>query len=75
MRRVLALWTSSGLALAIDPTTLSDKLRAIVVSAVCLGCTILVAWVAMPANKPGKWTDPAREPLTAYRFPFPRQCG
>ena len=56
MRRVLALWTSSDLALAIAPTTLSDRLRVIVASAVCRGCAIpAVARVAMPANKPGKW--------------------
>ena len=72
MRWVLSLWTSSGLALAIDPTTLSDRLRAIVVSVVYRGCAIPVAWGAMPANKPGKWIEPVREPLTACRSPFPR---
>ena len=72
MRWVLSLWTSSDLALAIDPTTLSDRLCVIVASVVCRGCAIPVAWVAMPANKPGKWIDPAREPLTACRSPFPR---
>ena len=61
----------AGLALAIDLTTLSDRLRVIVASVVCRGCAIPVAWVAMPANKPGKWIEPAREPLTACRSPFP----
>ena len=63
MRWVLSLWTSSDLALAIDPTTLSDRLCAIVVSVVYRGCAIPVAWVVMPANKPGKWIDLACEPL------------
>ena len=63
MRWVLSLWTSKDLALAIDPTTLSDRLCAIVVSAVYRGCAIPVAWRVMPANKPGKWIEPACEPL------------
>ena len=63
MRRVLSLWKSSDLALAIDPTTLSDRLCAIVVSVVCRGCAIPVAWVVMPANKKGKWIDPVCELL------------
>ena len=50
-------WTSSDLALAINPTTLSDRLCVIVVSVVYRGCAIPVAWLAMPANKPGKWID------------------
>ena len=59
MRWVLSLWKSSDLALAIDPTMLSDRLCVIVVSVVYRGCAIPVAWVAMPANKKGKWIDPA----------------
>ena len=63
MRWVLSLWTSKDLALAIDPTMLSDRLCAIVVSVVCRGRAIPVAWVVMPANKKGKWTDPTVKPL------------
>ena len=54
MRWVLSLWTSRDLALAIDPTMLSDRLCAVVVSVVCRGCAIPVAWAVMPANKKGK---------------------
>ena len=43
MRWVLSLWTSSDLALAIDPTTLSDRLCVIVASVVCRGCAVPVA--------------------------------
>ena len=71
MRWVLSLWTSSDLALAIDPTTLSDRLCVIVVSVVYRGCAIPVAWVAMPANKPGKWIDPACEPLDSLSVAIP----
>ena len=43
MRWDLSLWMSSDLALAIDPTTLSDRLCVIVVSVVYRGCAIPVA--------------------------------
>ena len=49
----MSLWTSNDLALAVDPTTLSDRHCAIVVSVVYRGCAIPVAWDVMPANKPG----------------------
>ena len=70
-RWVLSLWTSNDLALAIDPTTLSDRLCAIVVSAVYRGCAIPVAWLVMPANKKGKWIDPACEPLDSLSVAIP----
>ena len=70
-RWVLSLWKSSDLALAIDPTMLSDRLCAIVVSVVYRGCAIPVAWVAMPANKPGKWIDPACELLDLLSVAIP----
>ena len=45
MRWVLSLWKSSDLALAIDPTTLSDRLCVVVVSVVYRGCAVPVAWI------------------------------
>ena len=63
MRWVLSLWKSNDLALAVDPTMLSDRLCAIVVSAVYRGCAIPVAWDVMPANKQGKWIEPMVEML------------
>ena len=71
MRWVLSLWKSSDLALAIDPTMLSDRLCAVVVSAVYRGCAIPVAWVVMPANKPGKWIDPICELLDSLSVAIP----
>ena len=53
----------NDLALAIDTTTISDKICVVVVNAVYRGCAIPVAWDVMPANKPGKWIDPAVELL------------
>ena len=71
MRWVLSLWTSNDLALAIDPTMLSDRLCVIVVSVVYRGCAIPVAWVAMPANKPGEWIEPACEMLDPLSVAIP----
>ena len=71
-RWVLSLWTSNDLALAIDPTTLSDRLRAIVASVVYRGCAIPVAWTVMPANKKGKWIDPACELLVLLSVAIPK---
>ena len=62
-RWILSLWKSGDLALAIDPTTLSDKLTAIAVSAVYRGCAVPVAWVVIPGNKRGKWMEPTAELL------------
>ena len=71
MRWILSLWRSDDLALAIDPTTLSDKLTAVVVSVVYRGCAIPVAWVIMPGNKKGKWIDPAVELLGLLKPAIP----
>ena len=68
---VLSLWKSSDLALAIDPTMLSDRLCAIVVSVVYRGCAIPVAWTVLPANKPGKWIDPICELLDLISVAIP----
>ena len=53
MRWALSLWKSNDFALAADPTMLSANPGVIVVSAVYRRCAIPVAWVVMPANKPG----------------------
>ena len=71
MRWVLSLWKSGDLALATDPTTLSDRLCAVVASVVCRGCAIPVAWVVLPGNKPGKWIDPTVEQLDRLSVAIP----
>ena len=65
------MWKSDRLALAIDPTTLSDKLMAVVVSAVYRGCAVPVARVVMPGNKKGEWIDPAVELLKSLSVAIP----
>ena len=52
---VLRLWRSSEIALALDPTLLSDRWVALVISVVYRGGAIPVAWVIVPANKKGAW--------------------
>ena len=49
-RWVLSMWKSDSLALAIDPTTLSDKLTAVVVSVVYRGCAVPVARLRRPSR-------------------------
>ena len=71
MRRVLSMWKSDSLALAIAPTTLSDKLTVVVVSAVYRGCAVPVARAAMPGNKKGGWIDPAVELLKLLSAAIP----
>ena len=71
MRRVLSMWKSDSLALAIDPTTLSDELTVVVVSAVYRGCAVPVAWAVMPGNKKGGWIDPAVELLKLLSVAIP----
>ena len=68
---VLSLRKSDALALAIDPTTLSDKLTVVVVSVVYRGCAIPVAWAVMPGNKPGGFIDPAVELLGLLSVAIP----
>ena len=73
MRWVLSLWESNGLALAIDPTTLSDRLCVIVVSVVYRGCAIPVAWVVLPGNKPGEHIGPIVELLDLLSVAIPKE--
>uniref|UniRef100_UPI0013EC277C transposase n=1 Tax=Paludisphaera rhizosphaerae TaxID=2711216 RepID=UPI0013EC277C len=52
---VLSGWGDGPLALAIDPTSLGDRLTVLCVSAVYRGCAVPVAWAVLPANQPGAW--------------------
>jgi hypothetical protein len=48
-------WTERRLALAIDATSLGDRLTVLAVSVVYRGCGVPVAWVVLPGNQPGAW--------------------
>ena len=52
---VLRLWRSREIALALDPTLLSDRWVALAISVVYRGGAIPVAWTIVPANAKGAW--------------------
>ena len=81
LRWVLAWWRSSrlapvsstGQALAVDPTLKGDQTTAIVISVVYRGCAIPVAWRILRANQRGSWMDPIVELLQALAPAVPRE--
>jgi hypothetical protein len=52
---LLAWWQGENLALAVDATTLADRLVLLVVSVLYRGCAIPVAWQVLPGNVEGPW--------------------
>ena len=60
-------------ALAIGPALKGKETTAIVISVVCRGCAIPVAWRIMRANKPGAWMDPVVELLQALAPAAPEE--
>jgi hypothetical protein len=57
LRWLLSCWRSRDLALAIDATTLKDRLTVLAVSVLYRGCAIPVAWAVLPGNTQGAWMD------------------
>ena len=72
-RWVLAWWRSGRLAPAVDPTLQGDDTTASVISVVCRGCAIPVAWRILRANQRGAWMDPMVELLQALAPAVPRE--
>ena len=54
-RWVLAHWPGTRLALALDATTLADKLVILTVSVLYKGCAVPIAWKVLPAGKKHPW--------------------
>ncbi len=52
---VLRLWRSPHLTLALDATSLSDRMTVLCVSVVYRGCAIPVAWKILPATQAHAW--------------------
>jgi hypothetical protein len=52
---VLAHWAGRRVALALDATSLGDRLTILVVSVVYKGCAIPIAWKVLPANTKHAW--------------------
>lgn len=65
----LLRWAVAGiserrLALAIDPTNLTDRFPILTVSVVCQGCAIPVAWKVVRADEKGSWNTHWKQLLT-----------
>jgi Transposase DDE domain len=54
-RWVLAHWAGTRLALALDASSLGDRLTILAVSVVYKGCAIPIAWKILPANRKHAW--------------------
>ena len=52
---ILSYWSTPRLVLALDPTTLADRLHVLCVSVVYRGLAIPVAWKILTANVPEAW--------------------
>ena len=52
---VLSKWQGRQLALAVDATTLGDRLVVLAVSVVYRGVAIPLAWKVLVGNQPGSW--------------------
>ena len=52
---VLTQWQGSQMALALDASSLGMRFVVLAISVVYRGCAIPVAWVVLPAAKPGAW--------------------
>lgn len=52
---VVQWWHSTHLALAIDATTVANRVVVLTVAVVYRGCAIPVAWRVLPAQRPGPW--------------------
>ena len=81
LRWVLTWWrsgrlapvSSTGQALAVDPTLKGDQTTAIVISVLYRGCAIPVAWSIRRATQPGSWMDPTVELLKELAPAVPRE--
>ena len=81
LKWVLAWWrsgwlapvSSTGQALAVDPTLKGDETTAIVISVVYRSCAIPVAWRIRRANQRGSWMDPIVELLQDLAPAVPRE--
>ena len=81
LRWVLTWWrsgrlapvSSTGQALAVDPTLKGDQTTAIVISVVYRGCAIPVAWRIHRATQRGSWMDPIVELLRELAPAVPKE--
>lgn len=55
LRWVLTAWHGDHLALALDATTLGERVVVLCLSVLYRGSAIPIAWRVLPANQPGPW--------------------
>ena len=58
LRWVLSWWPDAVLPLALDATTLGDRVVVLAIAVLYRGSAIPVAWHVLPANTPGGWLAP-----------------
>lgn len=58
LRWVVAWWRGTDLALAVDATTLGERVVVLAASVLYRGCAIPVAWHVVPAGAAGEWMGP-----------------
>ena len=55
LKWIISLWKGDQMALAMDPTTLSDRFTVLAISVLYRGCAIPVAWKILKGNTKGSW--------------------
>jgi hypothetical protein len=66
-RWITATWTDKRLALALDPTTLGERLTVLTAALVYRGCGIPLAWAVLEGNEPEAWNRLWRQLLERLR--------
>src|SRR5215475_8977708 len=69
---VVDQWEGTQMALALDATTLGDRLTVLALSVVYRGCAIPVAWVVLPANTKHAWRREGLRMLRQVHRAIPR---
>jgi hypothetical protein len=68
---VLSTWPSTRLALALDATTLADRLTVLSISIVYRGCALPIAWKVLPGNVKHSWKPEWLKLLNSFREGIP----
>jgi hypothetical protein len=68
---VVRWWHGTELALAVDATSLGDRVVVLTISVLYRGTAIPVAWHVLPANAPGAWMPAICELLTRLQPAVP----
>jgi hypothetical protein len=71
-RWVLAHWPGTRVAIALDATSLGDRLTILALSIVYKGCAVPIAWKILPANQKHAWNPEWLALLDLVAPAFPR---